>query len=169
MPANLKVVSETAKHIVERTHAREEQCLAMLLAGKSLADICEQVPISRSSLWRLRRCEKFQARLKAARAHAFEGMVSSLHSSATVFAETLKDVCQSPTSRGSEKATAARSGLDSLFKAVEVFDFAERIARLEVLAKKEAPLNDSLKALDEQAARHYRKEQDTFESGRGSE
>jgi hypothetical protein len=63
--------------------------------------------------------------------------VGSLHDSAVVFVETLRAVCIDPKSRDSARATAARSGLDSLFKAVEIFDFADRLAKLEALASQE--------------------------------
>jgi hypothetical protein len=127
-------VSETGKHTVKQTHARAELVLAALLAGKSPKEICSEVHISRSSLWRLRRCERFQARLKAARDGAFESAVNSLHDSATTFVATLRAVCVDPKSRDSARATAARSGLDSLFRASELFGIEERLRKLEQLA-----------------------------------
>lgn len=129
-----ETTNETAPHSVARTRAREEAVIAGLLAGRAVKEICEQVPISRSSLWRLRRCEKFQERLKAARQHAFESAVNSLHDSATIFVKTLRDVCTDPKSRDSARATAARSGLDSLFRASELFSIEERLRRLEEIA-----------------------------------
>jgi hypothetical protein len=128
------MASETAQHTLNRIRAREECVAALLLAGKSVKQICSEVSISRSSVWRLRRCEKFQARLKAARDNAFESAVNSLHDSATTFVETLRAVCTDPKSRDSARATAARSGLDSLFRASELFGIEERLRKLEEIA-----------------------------------
>jgi hypothetical protein len=125
---------ETARHTTERTRAREERVIALLLAGRSLQEICEQVPISRTELWRVRNREEFQARFTEARRQALDSAVNALHDSAVVFVQTLRDVCQDSKARGSEKATAARSGLDSLFKAAELFNIEERLRKLEQVA-----------------------------------
>jgi hypothetical protein len=127
-------MSGTALNSLSRTRAREEAVIALLLAGKAVKEICQTVPISRSSLWRLRRCEKFQQRLSDARQHAFESTVNSLHDCAVTFVKTLREVCEDPKSRDSARATAARSGLDSLFKANELYGIQERLRRLEQLA-----------------------------------
>ena len=132
------MVSETAAHVVRPLRAREshvDRVLALILAGKSQQEICRETPISRSSLWRLRKCEAFQLRLKKAREAAMEGAVSALHSAASTFVKTLVEVCTDPKSRDSARATAARSGLDSLWKSSELFDMAERLAKLEEAAK----------------------------------
>jgi len=128
------VQAATARHSAARLRAREEQVLVLMLAGRSGKEICEQARISRSSLWRLRTREDFRRAFDDARKQALEQAVNALHDGAVVFAETLRAVCTDPKSRGSEKATAARSGLDSLFKARELFDIEERLQRLEEVA-----------------------------------
>ena len=50
------------------------------------------------------------------------------------FVRTLAEVCQDPKARGSEKATAADRGLNTLLKAVELIDISERISALEKVA-----------------------------------
>ena len=125
---------ETARHTMELTRAREERVIAFLLAGRGLQEICEQVPISRSALWRLRRREEFLARFTEARAQALDSAVNALHDGAVVFVQTLREICQDSRARGSERATAARSGLDSLFRAAELFDVEARLRKLEQIA-----------------------------------
>lgn len=125
---------ETARHTMELTRAREERVIAFLLAGRGLQEICEQVPISRSALWRLRKRKEFQARFTEARAQALDSAVNALHDGAVVFVQTLREICQDSRARGSERATAARSGLDSLFKATEMFNVEERLRKLEQIA-----------------------------------
>ena len=128
------MMAETARHILKPAHAREEQVLLLMLAGRSAKEICEQVRISRTSFWRLRAREDFQKAFNDARRQALERAVNALHDGAVTFVEALRAVCTDPKSRGSEKATAARSGLDSLFKARELFDFEERLRKLEAVA-----------------------------------
>jgi hypothetical protein len=135
----------TKTNVLKPPRAREgrsDRVMALLLAGRSCVEICKQERISRSSLWRLRRCQEFATRLKAARAAAFESAVSSLHNNATLFAETLAAICLDPKARGSEKASAARSGLDSLSKFVELFDLAGRFKKVEDQASEEKKQNE---------------------------
>ena len=132
------IEKEATRHGVDRTRAREELVLALLLAGKSVTEICQKVPISRSSVWRLRRCADFQARLKQARQHAFDAAVNALHNNSLTFVETLRAVCEDPKARGSERATAARSGLDTLIRAIETFDLEARVRQLEQIAASDA-------------------------------
>jgi len=126
-------VSDTATtpNNVELDRAREDLVIALLLAGKSVGQISKQTLISRTTLWRLRKSSEFQARFREARQQAFEGAVNALHDSALVFVRTLREVCRDPKARDSAKATAARSGLDSLWNAAKLFDFDERLRKLE--------------------------------------
>jgi hypothetical protein len=116
------------------SRAREEEVVALLLTGRSVPEICEAMRLSRSTLWRLRARPEFEAKLKAARHEALQGVVNKLHDSALVFAEALRGVCEDPKARGSERATAGRAGLDSLFRARELYDVEERLKALEKLA-----------------------------------
>jgi hypothetical protein len=50
-----------------------------------------------------------------------------------VFVNALAEVCLDPKARGSEKATAADRGLNTLLRAVEMLSLTERIAKLEAL------------------------------------
>jgi len=125
--------SATARHAVERSRAREELVIALLLAGTGTQEIARQAKVSRSSVWRLRRTEAFQARFEAAKRAALDAAVNALHDCALTFVTTLRDVCTDPKARGSEKATAARSGLDSLLRAIEVFEQEARIRKLEAV------------------------------------
>lgn len=68
--------SETAKDSVRRGRVREERVIALLLAGKSVTEICEEVGITRSTLWRVRKNEQFKKRFQSARDDAFEEAVN---------------------------------------------------------------------------------------------
>jgi hypothetical protein len=79
----------------------------------------------------MKKAESFAQAFTEAKAELFQRAVTALHSHALTFVKTLVDVCIDPKARGSEQATAARSGLDSLIKAIEIFDFSDRILKLE--------------------------------------
>jgi hypothetical protein len=128
------MMAATTCDTLKPVRAREAQVLTLLLAGRTLAEICEQAHISRTSLWRLRAREDFQRTFDDARKQAFERAVNALHDGAVSFVETLRAVCSDPKSRSGERATAARSGLDSLFRAVELFDLEQRLQKLEQIA-----------------------------------
>ncbi len=129
-------MSETEQAIPNDLHAREKPgledlVLSLLLSGKSVGQVCSQTSMSRSALWRMRQKPEFQRRFAEARADAFRGAVDALHGCALVFVRTLRDVCTDPQSRDSARASAARSGLDSLWNAAKLFDFEDRLRKLE--------------------------------------
>ena len=125
----------TARHTRgHHARARVERIVTLLLAGRSLKEICAEAPVSRSSLHRIRRSAEFEQLFNETKRQAFESAVNCLHDSALTFVKTLKGVCLDEKARGSEKATAARSGLDSLFKATELFDIETRLRKLEAVA-----------------------------------
>jgi Helix-turn-helix domain of resolvase len=125
---------ETETNDLKRDSAREDLVIALMLAGKSVEQVAKQTKISRTTLWRLRQSPEFDGRFRAARQQAFESVVNALHDSALTFVRTLRDVCEDSESRDSARATAARSGLDSLWNAAKLFDFEDRLRRLEDLA-----------------------------------
>jgi hypothetical protein len=133
----------TARNDVQPADAREELVIANLLAGRSVREISESTGFSRTTIWRIRRAADFQRKFESARQEAFEQAVNVLHDSATVFARTLAAVCNDDKARGSEKATAARSGLDSLWKAKELFNFEQRLQKLERSAAEEEKPTDN--------------------------
>jgi hypothetical protein len=129
-------VTEPEQAMPDQLRAREKPALedlvlSLLLSGKSVGQVCAQTTMSRSALWRMRQRPEFQRRFQEARSEAFRGAVDALHSSALVFVRTLRDVCTDPGSRDSARASAARSGLDSLWNAAKLFDFEDRLRRLE--------------------------------------
>jgi len=121
----------TTTHLHEPARARVDKAIVLMVSGMSISEVCKVAKISRSSFWRIRKTETFRRKLDQAQAAAFEQAVNVLHNSATIFAQALVEVCQDSKSRDSAKATAARSGLDSLWRAKELFDIDARLRRLE--------------------------------------
>jgi hypothetical protein len=131
--------AETAEHSVEHDPAREpepdnarvEKVLVLLLAGKTLPEISELVPISRTSLWRLRKTEEFQRLFKEAKAELLGGAVAALHHHSLKFVEALEKVATDSAARPGERVQASREGLAALYKGVELIDLEDRIRKLE--------------------------------------
>ena|SRR5579872_2479574 len=124
--------TETALHALKR-RARVERAISLMLAGRTLTEICAEMRVSRTSLWRLRRNSEFQTRFEAAKRDAFDRAMNALSDSALTFVTALRDICLDPDCRDSARANAARSGLDSLFKAAELVDFDRRLRALEAV------------------------------------
>ncbi len=127
-------MSENARHVMKDARAREERLSAAMLSCRTMQEACKVAGVSVPTAWRMRKTEAFQQRFKEVKHQAFESAVNGLHDSALVFVQTLRDICLDPKARGSEKATAARSGLDALVRSIEVLDLGERIAKLEQVA-----------------------------------
>jgi hypothetical protein len=125
---------ELKRNTANDSHAREERLIAAMLSCRTMAQACEVAGMSLPTAWRTRQTEEFQRRFKQAKDQAFEAAVNSLHDSATVFAMTLRAVCEDPKARGNEKAQAAKVGLDTLIRSREMLDLSERIAALEKIA-----------------------------------
>jgi hypothetical protein len=128
--------SETGEShtVTHSTRAKDSMLIAALLAGNTFEQAAKVAGISRRTAYKLRQGEEFQKKYRDAKHELLASAVSALHSCATVFVETLKNVCQDPKSRGSEKATAADRGLNTLLRAVEIFEVEERLQKLEALA-----------------------------------
>jgi len=125
--------TEPARRTVKRNTAREDAFLAALLAGRGISEACADAGISRSTGIRMRQSPEFQKTYQAARDELLGAAVSALHSNAMVFVNALAQVCLDPKARGSEKATAADRGLNTLLRAVETLSLADRITKLEAL------------------------------------
>jgi len=126
--------AETERHTLLQSCAREGRILSLLLAGRTLTEICAAIPISRSALWRVRSKRQFEAAFKAARAELLAGVIDKLRSDASDFADVLHTLATDQKARGSDRVLAARHGLDLLLRGVETLDFEERLRRLEQVA-----------------------------------
>src|ERR1700733_2311758 len=113
------------------TRAKAPMLIGALLAGHTVQDAAKAAGISRRTAYVLRLDEEFQQQYRAAKDELLGAAVSALHSNALIFVKTLAVVCQDPKSRGSEKATAADRGLNTLLRAVEIFEVEERLRKLE--------------------------------------
>lgn len=123
--------------VTHASRAKDSLLIGALLAGNTFERAAEIAGVCRRTAYRMRQDESFQQKYRAAKDELLGAAVSALHSSALVFVETLKHVCLDPKARGSEKATAADRGLNTLLRSVEILDHAARIAKLEALAEQE--------------------------------
>jgi hypothetical protein len=127
-------LSDATPKVSPATRAKAPMLIGALLAGRTVQEAAKVAGISRRTAYVLRQDEEFQNQYRAAKNELLGAAVSALHSCAIIFVETLKNVCLDEKSRGSEKATAADRGLNTLLRAVEIFDVEERLQKLEKLA-----------------------------------
>lgn len=121
-------------HADTPTRAREERFLVELLQGKSIPDAAAAVGVSRRTGYRIAARESFQAKYRAAKAELLTAATAALHSHSLSFIQTLAEVAKDTKLPGSYRVAASREGLSAMFRAVEVLDLAERIAKLEAVA-----------------------------------
>jgi hypothetical protein len=128
---------ETTCDTLQRPRAREgreARILSLLLAGRNLAEICAAVPVSRATLWRIRTRPEFEVAFRAARFELLSGVLHKLQNDASDHADVLHALATNEKARGSDRVQAARNGLDLMFRGVELFDFEQRLQRLERVA-----------------------------------
>jgi hypothetical protein len=128
------MMAETTCDTLKPLRAREAQVLTLLLAGRTLAEICAAVPVSRATLWRIRTRPEFEVAFRKARDELLAGVVDKLRTDALDFETTLHTLATDQKARGSDRVLAARHGLDLLLRGVETLDFSERLSRLEAIA-----------------------------------
>ena len=82
----------------------------------------------------MRRDPAFQQTYREARESILDAALDQLSDSAAVFCQTLRQVCEDPNANGNAKATAARNGLEALFRLSEQRDVVRRLEALEQAA-----------------------------------
>jgi hypothetical protein len=124
-----------ARHAVTHaTRAKDGLLIGALLAGRTFEEAAQAAGVCRRTAYRMRQSAEFQQAYQSAKDELISAAVSALHSNALLFVTTLAAICQDPKARGSEKAVAADRGLSQLFKAHELWDLEQRIAKLEQTA-----------------------------------
>jgi hypothetical protein len=125
---------ETERHGAEQLRAREARVLSLLLAGRTLGEICAAIPISRTALWRVRTRPRFEEAFRAARSELLAVVVDKLRSDAADFADVLHGIATDTKLPGSHRVAASREGLAAMFKGIEVAEIEQRLTRLEGIA-----------------------------------
>ena len=90
--------------------------------------------MSRRTAYRMRDRESFQAKYRAAKNELLGAAIAALHLHSLSFIQTLATIAGDSKVRGYERVQASREGLAALFKGVELFDFEERLRKLEQIA-----------------------------------
>jgi len=125
---------ETERDALKPLRAREAQVLTLLLAGRTLAEICAATRISRQTVWRIRTRPEFEVAIAAARSELLSGVLHKLQNDASDYADVLHALATNEKARGSDRVQAARNGLDLMFRGVELFDIEDRLQKLEAIA-----------------------------------
>src|SRR5262245_34525881 len=109
----------------------QERALAALLSSSSHAEAAQRAGISESTLQRWLREPAFREEYRAARRALLEAAIGRLQSASGDAVQVLQDVLTDPQAGANARIRAACSILDYSVKAVELWDLAERIERLE--------------------------------------
>ena len=108
---------------------KQEKVLLALLAGQSVALAARNEKISESTIWRWLKLPAFQTRWRELRACAVELAISQIQCQAGVAVETLSRNLSS--GHAPSEVRTAVSILRQSIEALDTFDLAERVARLE--------------------------------------
>jgi len=127
-------MAETTCDTLKPLRAREAQVMTLVLAGRTLAEIRAAVPVSRATLWRIRTRPEFEAAFRKARDELLDRVVDKLRNDALDFETTLHTLATDQKARGSDRVAASREGLTALFRGIEIFDFEDRLRKLEAIA-----------------------------------
>jgi len=137
--ANRAVLEQPTRDAPADTAAKQDQFLIQLLAGRPLGEAAKAAGVSRSTGLRWRQDPAFAERFRDARAELLQASISDLHAAAEDAVATLRSIATDPEARGNDRVQGARWLLDLLFKGSEQLEFAERLSRLEQIARGDKP------------------------------
>ena len=120
----------TAGHGEKRTR-KQQQAIAALLTVPTMAEAAARCGISEKTLWRWSQNPEFAAAYRKAQQRLLESAINALRQAALTFADTLRIVAADASAPPASRATAARSGLEVLLKAVTIQDLEQRVNELE--------------------------------------
>jgi uncharacterized protein YcbX len=120
----------TAGHGEKRTR-KQQQAIAALLTAPTMAEAAARCGISEKTLWRWSQHSEFAEAYRKAQQRLLESAINALRQAALTFAETLRIVAADASAPPASRATAARSGLEVLLKAVTIEDLERRVNELE--------------------------------------
>jgi len=120
----------TAGHGEKRTR-KQQQAIAALLTAPTIAEAAAGCGISEKTLWRWSQQSEFAAAYRKAQQRLLESAINALRQAALTFADTLRVVAADVRAPPASRATAARSGLEVLLKAITIQDLEQRVNELE--------------------------------------
>jgi len=115
--------------------AKQDKALGALLTSPSLEHAAKSAGVTTVTLWRYLQDDAFKAAYQAARRIAVNHAVTRLQQACSGAVGVLCNVAGDKTAPAGARVTAARTILESAFKAIEIEDLSQRIDALEAATK----------------------------------
>jgi hypothetical protein len=122
---------DTAGHSLSPSRARENGLIVALLAGETVQAAAAAIGVSKRTVYRMRERESFQRAYSAAKAELLTGGITKLHGCFLDFVTTLHGLAIDPKAQPNARVSASREGIAALYRGIEIFDFEERLRKLE--------------------------------------
>lgn len=122
----------------EKLTRKQEAAIAALLAEPTLERAADVTGVAESTLRRWLQRPDFADRYREARQALVDNAVRDLQRACGEAARVLRDVATNPETPATARVAACKAILEQTYKGLEVFDLAERIAKLETSIDKGA-------------------------------
>jgi predicted transcriptional regulator len=129
MKANASLA--TAENPISITTNRQEKAIIALLNQPTMKEAAEAAGISEVTLWRWLQTPDFRSSYMEARRVAVQRAIARTQAATTEAVETLREVMNDQTAKGSERIAAAKAILDYALKGIELEDHEMRLQELE--------------------------------------
>ena len=119
----------------EKLSRKQEQAVAALIAQPTMAAAATATGVSEATLWRWLRIPEFADLYRRTRWQTVCQALGTVQSASSEAVETLRAIMADASAPVPSRVSAARAVLETAFRAVELEDLAERLARLEAMAE----------------------------------
>lgn len=136
MKANVNLVTDETP--ISITANKQEKAIIALLNEPTMKEAAEATGVSEVTLWRWLQQPEFRKSYMEARRLAVQRAIARTQAATSEAVETLREVMNDQSAKGSERIAAAKAILDYALKGVELEDHEQRLSELEAkLAEKQ--------------------------------
>ena len=129
MKANASLATDETS--ISLTTSRQEKAIIALLNEPTTKDAAEAAGVSEVTLWRWLQQPEFRASYMEVRRVAVQRAIARTQAITSEAVETLREVMNDQSSKGSERIAAAKAILDYALKGIELEDHEMRLQDLE--------------------------------------
>ena len=120
----------------QKLSRKKEIAIAALIALPTIGDAAKSVGVGEKTLFRWLQLPDFQVAYRKARKEVVTQAVAQIQNGLSDAIKTLSEIMKDTGAPASARVTAARSMIDTAFKAVEIEDLESRLSDLEDHIKK---------------------------------
>ncbi len=121
---------------------KQQEAVALLVAGKTFTAIAEDLGITRQALYEWRQIDTFRKAVRSLQSDAMAGAIGILKVGAQAAARRLVQTTDDGEALTAPRVPAARGVLEFAFRAVEVEELAEKLRALEERLRASGALRD---------------------------